>query len=41
PDELGLEEVAHKEFQSKKHLMVRGGEKIDFKGYKFPVLTEF
>ncbi|EOQ08694.1 acetyltransferase [Bacillus cereus VDM021] len=41
PDELGLEEVACKEFQSETYLMIRGGKKIDFKGYKFPVLTEF
>ncbi|WJE54966.1 GNAT family N-acetyltransferase [Bacillus cereus] len=41
PDELGIEEVTCKEFQSETYLMIRGGEKLDFKGYKFPVVTEF
>ncbi|MEN1936094.1 GNAT family N-acetyltransferase [Paenibacillus sp. 102] len=41
PDELGIEEVTCKEFQSETYLMIRGGEKINFKGYKFPVVTEF
>ncbi|WP_459503187.1 GNAT family N-acetyltransferase [Bacillus sp. C1] len=41
PDELGIEEVACKELQSETYLMIRGGEKFDWKGYKFPVLTEF
>ncbi|WP_410982538.1 GNAT family N-acetyltransferase [Bacillus cereus] len=41
PDELGIEEVTCKEFQSETYLMIRGGENIDFKGYKFPIVTEF
>lgn len=41
PDELGIEEVACKEFQSEKYLMIRDSEKFDLNGYKFPILTEF
>ncbi|KEK23499.1 GNAT family N-acetyltransferase [Bacillus gaemokensis] len=41
PDELGIEKLAYKEFQSDKYLMVRSSNKIHFNGYKFPILTEF
>ncbi|MBC6973511.1 GNAT family N-acetyltransferase [Bacillus sp. Xin] len=41
PDELGIEAVTCKEFQPETYLMIRGGEKINFKGYKFPIATEF
>ncbi|MDM5188718.1 GNAT family N-acetyltransferase [Bacillus sp. DX4.1] len=41
PDELGVEDAKHKEYQSKKHLMIRGDDNIEFKGYKFPILAEF
>lgn len=41
PDQLGIEEVQFTELQSSKYLMVRSNKELDFKGYKFPVLTEF
>ncbi|MES9700123.1 GNAT family N-acetyltransferase [Bacillus sp. JJ927] len=41
PDQLGIEDVQFTELQSNKYLMVRSNKEIDFKGYKFPVLTEF
>ncbi|MGE7881464.1 GNAT family N-acetyltransferase [Bacillus sp. NPDC094077] len=41
PDQLGIEDVQFTEFQSSKYLMVRSNKELDFKGYKFPVLTEF
>ncbi|PFJ18268.1 GNAT family N-acetyltransferase [Bacillus cereus] len=41
PDQLGIEDVQFTEFQSSKYLMVRSKKELDFKGYKFPVLTEF
>ncbi|MGE7861519.1 GNAT family N-acetyltransferase [Bacillus mobilis] len=41
PDQLGIEDVQFTELQSSKYLMVRSNKELDFKGYKFPVLTEF
>ncbi|PGY99120.1 GNAT family N-acetyltransferase [Bacillus cereus] len=41
PDQLGIEDVQFTELQSNKYLMVRSSKELDFKGYKFPVLTEF
>lgn len=41
PDELGIEDLSYKEFQSNKYLMVRSSNKIHFNEYKFPILTEF
>lgn len=41
PDQLGIEDVQFTELQSSKYLMVRSSKELDFKGYKFPVLTEF
>ncbi|MDH4424647.1 GNAT family N-acetyltransferase [Bacillus cereus] len=41
PDQLGIEDVQFTELQSSKYLMVRSSQALDFKGYKFPVLTEF
>ncbi|MDZ5610249.1 GNAT family N-acetyltransferase [Bacillus pseudomycoides] len=41
PDELGLEDLRYKEFQSNNYLMVRSSNKIIFNGYKFPILNEF
>ncbi|HDR8174540.1 TPA: GNAT family N-acetyltransferase [Bacillus thuringiensis] len=41
PDQLGIEDVQFIELQSSKYLMVRSNKELDFKGYKFPVLTEF
>ncbi|HDR4424132.1 TPA: GNAT family N-acetyltransferase [Bacillus cereus] len=41
PDQLGIEDVKFTELQSSKYLMVRSNKELDFKGYKFPVLTEF
>ncbi|MBE7104437.1 GNAT family N-acetyltransferase [Bacillus cereus] len=41
PDQLGIDDVQYKELQSSKYLMVRSNKELDFKGYKFPVLTEF
>ena len=41
PDQLGIEDVQFTEVQSSKYLMVRSSKELDFKGYKFPVLTEF
>ncbi|PFO63931.1 GNAT family N-acetyltransferase [Bacillus cereus] len=41
PDQLGIEDVQFAELQSSKYLMVRSNKELDFKGYKFPVLTEF
>ncbi|PGZ61607.1 GNAT family N-acetyltransferase [Bacillus cereus] len=41
PDQLGIEGVQFTEVQFSKYLMVRSSKELDFKGYKFPVLTEF
>ncbi|MED1408489.1 MULTISPECIES: GNAT family N-acetyltransferase [Bacillus] len=41
PDQLGIDDVQLTELQSSKYLMVRSNKELDFKGYKFPVLTEF
>lgn len=41
PDQLGIEDVQFTELQSSKCLMVRSNKELDFKGFKFPVLTEF
>ncbi|HDR8184560.1 TPA: GNAT family N-acetyltransferase [Bacillus thuringiensis] len=41
PDQLGIEDVQFTELQSSKFLMVRSNKELDFKGFKFPVLTEF
>ncbi|WP_241139063.1 GNAT family N-acetyltransferase [Bacillus mycoides] len=41
PDQLGIDDVQYTELQSSKYLMVRSNRELDFKGYKFPVLTEF
>ncbi|MGG0458644.1 GNAT family N-acetyltransferase [Bacillus mycoides] len=41
PDQLGIDDVQYTELQSSKYLMVRSSKELDFKGYKFPVLTEF
>ncbi|MED0949023.1 GNAT family N-acetyltransferase [Bacillus mobilis] len=41
PDQLGIEDIQFTELQSSKYLMVRSNKELDFKGYKFPVLTEF
>ncbi|MGN4443767.1 GNAT family N-acetyltransferase [Bacillus cereus group sp. MYBK79-1] len=41
PDQLGIEDVQFTEVQSSKYLMVRSNKELDFKGFKFPVLTEF
>ncbi|HGH7176296.1 TPA: GNAT family N-acetyltransferase [Bacillus wiedmannii] len=41
PDQLGIEDVQFSELQSSKYLMVRSNKELDFKGYKFPLLTEF
>ncbi len=41
PDQLGIDDIQYTELQSSKYLMVRSSKELDFKGYKFPVLTEF
>ncbi|NUC18371.1 GNAT family N-acetyltransferase [Bacillus mycoides] len=41
PDQLGIDDVQYTELQSSKYLMVRSNRELDFRGYKFPVLTEF
>lgn len=41
PDQLGIDDVQYIELQTSKYLMVRSTKELDFKGYKFPVLTEF
>ncbi|PGB03734.1 GNAT family N-acetyltransferase [Bacillus toyonensis] len=41
PDQLGIDDVQYTELQTSKYLMVRSNKELDFKGYKFPVLTEF
>lgn len=41
PDQLGIDDIQFTELQSSKYLMVRSNKELDFKGYKFPVLTEF
>ncbi|MGG0727863.1 GNAT family N-acetyltransferase [Bacillus paramycoides] len=41
PDQLGIDDVQLTELKSSKYLMVRSNKELDFKGYKFPVLTEF
>ncbi|MGH0944188.1 GNAT family N-acetyltransferase [Bacillus mycoides] len=41
PDQLGIDDVQYTELQSSKYLMVRSNKELDFKGHKFPVLTEF
>ncbi|TKI86695.1 GNAT family N-acetyltransferase [Bacillus mycoides] len=41
PDQLGIDDVQYTELQSSKYLMVQSNRELDFKGYKFPVLTEF
>ncbi|OFD61095.1 acetyltransferase [Bacillus mycoides] len=41
PDQLGIDDVQYTELQSSKYLMVRSSKELDFKGYKFSVLTEF
>ncbi|MGE6536289.1 GNAT family N-acetyltransferase [Bacillus luti] len=41
PDQLGIEDVQFTKVQLSKYLMVRSSKELDFKGFKFPVLTEF
>ncbi|KFM99495.1 GNAT family N-acetyltransferase [Bacillus clarus] len=41
PDQLGIEDVQYKEYQSNKYLMVRSNHILNLKKCKFPMLTEF